>query len=253
MGRFVWVLLVAAIPTPALAGRVISIEVELDGKQVLDGSSVDDGFAGRQVVWRYLMRAPLHPVEGFTPPVDPADPSVAKLKGKLVVKVRYGADASATDLRLKAAPGSGWLVYPEWVEANAPPGSLAEDEQRATLAREVHRSERGAYRWESFAAVGFAVAPWIGWLSAVAMLVLGRRSAWCSRALAAAFGFGMLAVVCRFVGRPYFPNDDHAYDFRTYAMYSGIVSCGLTVGVWLLACRGRQDAEPNVSADGGDM
>jgi len=227
-----------------LAGRVISLSVELNGKQVLWGGSGDDGVPRPYTVWRYLKTTPLKQVEGFPVPTKLKDPSEGFLKGDIVVKVQYGAEARATELRLKSAPGGGWLIDPQWVEVNGPPGDAVEEERQITTRRAFNRSRREAYLRDSFLAVGSAAASWVGCLTVLAVLFIGKSRPWLKWVCVAALVTGGIAVAWRFIGSPYFPDDERAYELRSYAMWAGAVSSGLAVVTWFFACRRKGPAEP---------
>jgi hypothetical protein len=77
-------------PSPVLALRVILIDVELDETPILQGSWGDDGAARPYTVWRYLKLAAVRPVRDRVIQPEPGQPLEAVLRGKLMVKVRYG-------------------------------------------------------------------------------------------------------------------------------------------------------------------
>ena len=137
MRRCLPVIVLMLLPAPVMASRVVSISVELDGKQILRGSTGDDGLAGPPIVWRYLNDRPLRPVAGYVVQPQPGRPTEAVLRGKLRVSLRYGADVETDELRLlRDSPQSdAWLIDPDWVEANAPPGDLNEESRRLEQRR----------------------------------------------------------------------------------------------------------------------
>lgn len=57
-----------------------------------------------------------------------------------------------------------------------------------------------------------------------------------------ALAFGVVAMCWRFIGWPYFPDDDHAYHIRIYAQWTAAAGSLLAICVWLVARR-RQGKE----------
>ena len=135
------------MPTNALADRVVSMAVELDGKAVFFGETGDNGAAGPYTVWRYLLTTPLRPVEGYSVPAAPQSPLEALLRGKVRVKVSYGADVTAAELKLtrRQENSQEWYVDPTWVERVGPPGDTAEEQRRIAA-----RSEELRKQWEKW-------------------------------------------------------------------------------------------------------
>jgi hypothetical protein len=110
----------ALAPASALADRVVSIVIEVDGKPYLGGAAGDSGHPSNAAVWRYLAVRELEPREGVTITPDPADPLKATLRGKIVVDVRYGGKAEVEELRLvRRSPDAGWTVAEDDVERMA--------------------------------------------------------------------------------------------------------------------------------------
>lgn len=229
MKHWIATLAIMLAPSAVQAARIISIDIDVDGKPALHGQWADDGFAGKLTVWRYLKLAVLHPVTGF----KFAGEGNAILKGDIVVRIRYGAEARTRELRLKAAPKEGWLIDPDWVEANGPPGDPGEEQRRVAAIRAEHRAERSAYHLGSMAAIGAAAASWAACLALLACVIAGHRGQGLNWLLVAAVALAILVVSLRFIGRPYFPEDERAYDLRGYAFYAaaaaGVVALGTRV------------------------
>jgi hypothetical protein len=242
-------------PAPVLAMRVISIAVEQDGKEVLIGAAGDDGFPGPHTVWRYLKTSPLHPAPGFNVQPELGRPLEAVLRGKLLVKVRYGADVEASELKLtrRQAGSDAWFIDPSWVENNGPPGDSAEEARRIAEGRSKFRSKRDAYRRGSLIAVGAAAVSWTAGLIALIFLLTGKRGQMFGWVCLAALVFGGLAVAWNFIGEPYFPDDEQSYKLRSYAVCAGVASGGLAVITWLIGHWCRGPAEQNAAPDRSRM
>lgn len=73
-------LVIVLLPGAARAARIISIDIERDGKPALHGEWADDGFAGKYTVWRYLNLVALHAAPGFK---ISDDKGLAILKGDI--------------------------------------------------------------------------------------------------------------------------------------------------------------------------
>jgi hypothetical protein len=128
--------LVAFVASPARAARYVSLEVEQDGKVVLEGGTGDNGSPGAFEVWNYLKERPVEPVAGFVLEVDPDRPLEATLRGNLRVKVRYGGDVPASELKLtRRQPGSTqWFLDTAWIDSHAPPPDPAQVHAAAVRA-----------------------------------------------------------------------------------------------------------------------
>src|SRR5262245_5697894 len=251
--RAIWVLAGVCVclwPAPAWALRVISISVELDGKVVLSGDWGDSGYASPYLVWRYLRTAPLRPVQGFAVKPDPERPFEAVIRGKIRVKVQYGAEAGASELKLERNNKfeEQWLIDSKWVEENGPPGDPVAEENKLSARLADHASERTAYRRGSFLTIGFAAVSALASLTALLLCLaqwLGRGG---SRGLltcsaGAAVTFAALAVVWRFLDTPLFPDDERSYELRIYAVYAAAISAGVAVFCWIMGLRRPRAAE----------
>ena len=115
----------ALTPHPALANRIISATIAVDGKSVLVADGFDNGDAPIELVWRRLASMEFAPAAGApaagAPAVaaDPADPLRATLKGDIEVRVNQGK-ARVKELRLvRRSDKAGWSVHPQDVEATA--------------------------------------------------------------------------------------------------------------------------------------
>src|SRR5262249_21254953 len=131
------VIILVVFPLPVWAARIVSLEVEQDGKVVLRGSAADDGLPRAPIVWRYLKSHRLQPVEGFALQPESGRPLEAVLRGNLRVHVRYGAEVQTTELRLtrESEQSPSWQIDPAWVEANAPSGDLNPETARVEERR----------------------------------------------------------------------------------------------------------------------
>jgi hypothetical protein len=123
--------------------RVITMSVELDGKLILSATASDNGYAGPYTVWRYLKTRPMKPVTGFTIQPESERPLEAVLRGKLRVKVRYGAEVAASELKLtrRREGDQEWYLDPTWVEQNGPPGDPVEEARKVAAGEEAARKE----------------------------------------------------------------------------------------------------------------
>ena len=116
-----------ALPGPAFAGRIVDINIELDGKAYLAAAKGDSGLPPPEAVWRYLAVVQLHPEEGVKIAPDPADPLRLTVRGKIAIDVRYGGKATVSELHLtRSSPDAGWSVLPEDVERIAKEIGLGE-------------------------------------------------------------------------------------------------------------------------------
>jgi hypothetical protein len=156
---------------------LITVEVKLDGKPVLQGSTTDDGFPSMQggVVWGYLEWISLSPVAGVAITSNGEDRRETVLQGKVVVEVQHagqvGRGVEVPHLRLIRSweKSDRWNLDPTWVQANRPPGDW-EQEIRA-LAR-IRLAE--SLRIPSILAVVAVVG--LGWvLGLVSLAIRGFR------------------------------------------------------------------------------
>ena len=115
---FLAVALLVSGPSAAFAARIGTIEIRVDGKVLLRGSTHDNGAPPPSVVWRYLSRPTgldeLRPEPGVEIVPDAGDPLRATLKGKIVVEVQFAGKAEVSELRLvRKSPSAGWSVAEE--------------------------------------------------------------------------------------------------------------------------------------------
>jgi hypothetical protein len=123
----------------AFAARLLTAEVEVDGKLVLRTSYADDGTANRSAVWRYLGREPGMAETAKIQP-DEANPDRARLTGNIAIRIHHGGGsvvlAKATELQLVriGSPNDRWYLPADEVERiaaangiprNAPMGAPA--------------------------------------------------------------------------------------------------------------------------------
>ncbi len=128
---------VLLFPVPTRAARVIGISLFFNGKPLLTGTTFDNGYRKPHQIWRDLENIPLHVVPDAIVDPDPANASVATLKGWIRIEVRYSVstDASTVHLvRCKQDP-SAWSVARDDVERIAKrlglPEVTNEDRERA--------------------------------------------------------------------------------------------------------------------------
>ncbi len=117
------------VASEAQAGRVVSFDVLLDGKVVLEGRKLDQG-EDADTAWGYLsflrfeqpnpdyIPEKERPAKGFAIVPDKDDPLKATLKGKIRVFCRYAGDVELDSLKLVRAKKDGkeWQLAPEEVE-----------------------------------------------------------------------------------------------------------------------------------------
>ena len=252
---------VVITPAPVLAVRVISIAVEQNGKTVLIGSDFDDGRPRPYTVWRYVMTCPLRPAPGLKVQPEPGRPLEAVLRGKILVSVTYGANVEASELKLtrRREGREEWLIDRSWVERNGPPGDPAVEEPRFRNDRSNVQSEREAclqresYPRGSLVAAGAAAVSWGASLTALVLLLLGKRRPVLGWVCLTALVSCGLVVAWNFIGGPYSPDDEQSHDRRSYAVYAGVVSGALAVITWLTGHWRRGPAEQKAAPDRGRM
>jgi hypothetical protein len=256
-------------PGPAPAMRIIAMSVELDGKLILSATTGDNGHVAPYTVWRYLKTRPVEPVTGFT--IRPASgrPLEAVLQGKLRVKVRYGAEVAASELKLtrRREGDQEWYLDPTWVEKNGPPGDPAEEARKVAAAEEAARkeneewkrleaeqqakeererdarlqktqSEARAYQRNTFLIVGSALISVVASLVSLISFAFPRRRLLDGGCLMAV-GSGLTALAVSLMETPSLTDDARFSELRSYAVYAAIVGCGLAVFVWVIGNRRR--------------
>lgn len=126
----------------ACAARLLTAEVEVDGKLVLRTAYTDDGTANRSTVWRYLGREP-GMTETAKIQADEANPQQARLNGDIVIRIHHGGSpivqAETTKLQLVriGSPNDRWYLAAAEVEriaaANGIPRPVASGSPSATF------------------------------------------------------------------------------------------------------------------------
>jgi hypothetical protein len=226
----------ALTPTPCLATPVIEIEIVLDETTLLIG--YPGGFAGD------LKNCPFHPVRKNSFRPEPGEPLTAILRGKLVVKEYHGGwQAVVSELKLtrKHAEADEWYLDPDWVDAHEPK-PVPKAEKASSQTGDRHRT----YQEGTTIAIGAAGLSCVGCLAGLALLVFarGRYSVW---VLLFALLLGVAAVVRSRMDIPYFPDDDEAYDRRSYAFYAAATSGLLAAVGFVVAWVSRKRREASAT------
>ena len=260
-------LLSMAITTsPVFAARIIGISIELNGQAILVGEARDNGYPGPYTVWRYLKTSPLTPDKGYAVQTEPGRALEAVLRGKLQVKVRYGAAIAVPELKLtrRQEDQQEWYVDPAWVERVGPPGDPAEEERRNAAGAEEARKdwqrwkeqmddrqaeyerakaaehskiqeEREAYRRSSFITIGGALVSLTALLVAMgALMFAAKRRRLLSWACAIAVAFGGLVLAGSFTEVPPHVDDARLLELRYYAIYGAAIGSGLAAVAWTI-------------------
>jgi hypothetical protein len=150
----------------ALAARLVTAIVQLDGQIVLRSTYQDDDFwgalPGAATVWRYLGKEPLWVKKGVQVTADAAEPLRANLKGSLVIRLQHVdrliVESKAADLTLiRADPSSEkWFLPAQEVERLAQANGIPDVPSPAFFAR---------------------ASPWVG-VSVAAAVVVVSISGW---------------------------------------------------------------------------